>query len=375
MMLAETLLVAAMAGSVIQVAAARLVARFAALPSPAPIAKPPVTILRSLRGAEPGLPDNLRSLWRQDWAVLRLVCGVADMADPAAEAVRRLQAEFPGGDIRLMMGGAADSANPRAAALAAMLPEAGDGVVVAADPGMEAPADLVPALVAALDGRKAGLATCLYCVHPAGNIWSQLGAEGVNHLDLPLTLLARVLGYRAGCLSGATAVPRAVLDSVGGFAPLTDRLSETHALSGRIRALGLDSVLAVPVLRAHVCRFSLSALMAEEIRRARSCLALAPLAHLASLLLQPVALALLGNLAAGFAGKAPLVLAAAVMVRLVTSRMIDTALDLRSAPLWLLPVREGLSFAVFVAAFCGRTVTWHGRRLRIGRRGTLTPDP
>jgi len=40
---------------------------------------------------------------------------------------------------------------------------------------------------------------------------------------------------------------------------------------------------------------------------------------------------------------------------------------------WLIPVRDLLSFAVFIAGFAGRNVSWKGRRFRVlaGRRPIL----
>jgi len=45
------------------------------------------------------------------------------------------------------------------------------------------------------------------------------------------------------------------------------------------------------------------------------------------------------------------ILAIALVCRLVTVRIIDRALDLPAANLWLVPVRDMLSFAVFIASF------------------------
>jgi ceramide glucosyltransferase len=59
----------------------------------------------------------------------------------------------------------------------------------------------------------------------------------------------------------------------------------------------------------------------------------------------------------------------------LTARRIDRALRLKPAPLWLLPIRDLLSFAVFVASFLGRSIAWRDRRFRIGPRGQLVIVP
>ena len=51
---------------------------FARRPLPTPTRQPPVSILKPLHGAEPGLYENLRSFVEQDYSTVQLVLGVND---------------------------------------------------------------------------------------------------------------------------------------------------------------------------------------------------------------------------------------------------------------------------------------------------------
>ena len=53
---------------------------------------------------------------------------------------------------------------------------------------------------------------------------------------------------------------------------------------------------------------------------------------------------------------------------------VAAALGLSPAKPWLLPVRDALSFAVFVASFFGRTVLWRDRAFRVEASGRMTVD-
>ena len=56
---------------------------------------PPVTILKPLCGAEPGLYENLRTFCLQDYPQYQIVFGLGDATDPALAVVTRLVREFP----------------------------------------------------------------------------------------------------------------------------------------------------------------------------------------------------------------------------------------------------------------------------------------
>src|SRR6201984_472418 len=63
-------------------------------PSPPP-QLPPVTVLKPLCGAEPGLYENLRSFCLQEYGNYQIVFGIQGEADPALAVVARLKREFP----------------------------------------------------------------------------------------------------------------------------------------------------------------------------------------------------------------------------------------------------------------------------------------
>ena len=64
---------------------------------------PGVSILKSLKGLDPGMLDAFRSHCRQTYAGdFELLFGVSSLADPAAAAVGQLKAEFPERAIRLI---------------------------------------------------------------------------------------------------------------------------------------------------------------------------------------------------------------------------------------------------------------------------------
>jgi ceramide glucosyltransferase len=166
---------------------------------------------------------------------------------------------------------------------------------------------------------------------------------------------------------------RDTLAAIGGLAAVADALADDHALGAAVRRQGLKLVLSPHLVDNVIVEPSLAALFRHELRWARTIRSIAPAGFVGSVVTQPMILALLA-LALGVWPAAAAMLAASLTCRGVMVRTIDRALRLRSSPLWLLPVRDLLSFAVFVASFFTRTVAWRDQTFRIGPKGRLILD-
>ena len=65
---------------------------------------PGVSILKSLKGLDPGMMDAFRSHCRQSYAgEFEMLFGISSLDDPAAAAVEQLKTEFPERAIRLVV--------------------------------------------------------------------------------------------------------------------------------------------------------------------------------------------------------------------------------------------------------------------------------
>jgi ceramide glucosyltransferase len=265
--------------------------------------------------------------------------------------------------------------NLKVANLRNMLPVAKHDVLVLADSDMRVGPDYLAAVTAPLVDDSAGLVTCLYRATSAGGIWSDLASLHINHGFLPQAVVGESLGQGAGCFGATMAFTRATLTAVGGFEALADMLADDHALGAVVRKLGKRVMLSPYVVDDIVAEDSFLGLFRHELRWARTIRLVAAAGFAGSVVTYPVPLALL----AFCLGTAPLPAAIALVLALLcrgySARKIDRSLRLKAAPLWLLPVRDVLSFGVFVASFFGRSVAWRDRRFRIGSEGQLIIIP
>jgi ceramide glucosyltransferase len=342
-------------------------------PPPPPRSLPPVSILKPLHGAEPGLYENLRSAAEQDYPVHQLVLGVADPQDGAVPVARALIAALPERDVALVVEPRRHGGNAKVSNLQNMLPAAKHDVLVIADSDIRVDRDYLATIVAPLADPRVGLVTCLYRGVPSGGLWSELGALFINFGFLPAALLAEALGA-GGCFGATIALPRSVLQRCGGFVRLRDALADDYRMGEAVRELGLAVVLSRYLVDTRVSEIRLIDLWRRELRWARTMRSLAPRGYAGSILMHPVALALCAAAADRFALTACAFVVISCGLRWAAARLVAAALDLRTAKLWLLPVRDLLSFAVFLASFCGRGVVWRGQAFQVEASGRLKVD-
>ena len=82
--------------------------------------------------------------------------------------------------------------------------------------------------------------------------------------------------------------------------------------------------------------------------------------------------ALMGAVLLGFNPAALGILAAVLAARFALKWRIDGLFGTRAGSFWLLPARDLLSFAVFLASLFGETVHWRGSHFTVQRCGAIS---
>jgi ceramide glucosyltransferase len=354
--------------------AAWAVARFARRKLPISTEQPAISILKPLHGAEPGLYENLRSFAEQDYPVRQIVLGVTDPQDGAIEVAQALVHEFLGDDVALVIERRIRGSNGKVSNLENMLPAARHDILVLADSDMRVDRDYLAAVTAPLNDPRTGIVTCLYKAVSTGGIWSELGAMHINFGFFPGAVVGEALGVGRGCFGATIALRRQTLEHIGGFARVRDELADDHRLGDAVRSAGLSVVLSRYVVEARVAEPSFVALWRHELRWARTVRGVAPAAYAGSIVTHPLMVALFAAAVTGFGLTSFTIVAITYLVRWTCATMAARALGLRSARPALLPVRDALSFAVFVASFFARTVFWRDQHFRVASSGRMTAD-
>jgi ceramide glucosyltransferase len=371
-LIAPAFLVLAVAGSLYTLAAVFLLRRFAARRPAEAVHFPGVTLLKPLHGPEAGLHDSLASFCRQDYpGPVQIVFGVREVDDPAAGVVQGLRAEFPDADLELVVDATVHGPNGKISNLVNMARVIRHEVVVIADSDIRVERDYLRHLMGALEQPGVGLVTCLYRGVPAGGLWSRLGAMAINHHFLPSVLVGLGIGRADPCFGATMALRRETLAEIGGFEAFVNHLADDHAIGEAVRRTGAK-LSVPPMITSHICRErNAGEMLRQELRWARTLRLIDPAGFFGSVVTHPLPLALLGLALSPSHPWGWAVLALALGSRLLLEVQTDRVIGTAWAAWPLGPVRDLLSFVVFVASHFTDAVTWRGQRFRVRPDGTL----
>jgi ceramide glucosyltransferase len=350
------------------------VMRFHNRATPARHDAPSVSVLKPICGLDAELHENLRSFCAQDYPVFEIVFGVADPLDPALPVLRRLQAEFPLRDIKIVVDPRISGANAKVSNLANIYRSTSHDILVIADSDMRVGPDYLATVVDSLMVPGVGAATCLYKAVARRGIASKLGADFVNDWFLPSVLVAQRFEPLRYCFGATMALRREVLEEIGGFNCLRDVLADDYVLGKRVADRGYRVAL-VPYLVANIVEEpTIGGLFTHELRWARTVRTVRPVGYALSLVTHTLPMSLLAFAVLPWHKIAVLLVATAIVGRVVMHMASREAFKL-DAELWYwrAPLRDVLSFVVWASSFCGRDVHWRERHFVVDSNGKLEP--
>lgn len=372
------LLGATLAGAAYTVLAIAKTRAFRSL-APAPAkhgVTPGLSILKPLHGDEPGLYENLRSFCTQNYPEFQIVFCSADPGDLALAHARRLQREFPEVDIEIAAGGARPARNPKIGNLLGAIDRVKHGIIVISDSDVHAGREYYHALAACFDDPDVGAATSLYGGAPMPGLPSALGAMFVNEQFAPSALVAQAMEPLTYCFGAVMAVRAEVLQGIGGLQALAAHLGDDFRLGQLVSQAGFRVAFCPQIVHTTVNERSLRELWLHELRWARTIRAQRPAGYAGSILTHLLPLAALYASICGSPRRASAALLLAGLLRAALHREGEKSFaPAPGAALWLVPVRDVLSFGVWCAGLAGRRIAWRDQDLAVNADGRLLDTP
>jgi ceramide glucosyltransferase len=338
---------------------------------------PGVSVLKSLKGIDPGMMDAFRSHCSQSYTgKYELLFGVASLADPAAAAVDELKAEFPECAIRLFECPERLGTNGKVSTLVQLAPHARHEFLLINDSDITVTPHYLERVMACFapdaqdkSTKDVGLVTALYRGRAHGTLPSKFEALGIATDFQPSVLLAKILekGLHYG-LGSTLAVSRNALASIGGLLPLVDQLADDYELGVRVDRAGYRVVLAPAVVETSIPAYSWRGFLDHQLRWARTVRDARPGGYVGLVFTYGLCWALLNVLASGASPLSLWLLALSFFLRLALAMTVgaEVLADHQVLPsLWLLPLRDLVAMGVWVAGFASNEIVWRDERFVI----------
>jgi ceramide glucosyltransferase len=342
----------------------------------------PVTILKPLCGAEPGLYTHLRSFCEQQYPTYQIVFGVRDPADPALNVVERIVADFPAVAIDVVVDPQLHGDNYKTSNLINMMRRARHDILVIADSDAIVGPDYLSVVTVPLLKREVGLVTCIYRGVPTETVWSRLGAMYINDWFMPSVLVAWFFGHRQFASGQTLCLRRDTLQAIGGLQAIANHIADDFRLGELVRGVGQRIVLSSYEVEVEHHEPSANALLRHELRWMRTLQIVRPGGFRGMFFSFTLPLAMLGMLPAllglGALGVAWSLFAMTGAMRLAlhfTQRLHGPQRrhGHRSvfSDLWLVPARDLLLCWTWARSFSTSRITWRGSEFKVDDHGVM----
>ena len=363
---------------------------------------PGVSVLKSLKGLDPGMIDAFRSHCIQSYTgEYELLFGVSSLSDPATTAVEQLIAEYPERTIRLIECPERLGTNGKVSTLIQLAACARFDFLLINDSditvssrylervmtcfapreitsGAKAPKDSVgfargikppPSSVKNSSAQKVGLVTALYRGRAHGTLPSRLEALGIATDFQAGVLLSKWIegGLHYG-LGSTLAVSREALDRIGGLQVLVDYLADDYELGARVDKVGYRVALSAEVVETNIAAYGWRGFVDHQLRWARTVRDARPWGYAGLVFTSGLGWALLNVLASGASPLSLWLLGLSFFLRIALAMTVGAeVLGDRQVllSLWLLPLRDLVAVGVWVAGFAGNTIVWRGERFTL----------
>ena len=335
---------------------------------------PAVTLLKPLKGLDTTTEDCLRSWFTQQYpGPVQLLLGVSSETDPVYVTVRKLLAEFPACDARLILCGPPSGLNPKAAKLAELERLAKHDLIITSDADVRVPPDFVLNVVAPLADSRNGLVTCFYQLANPTTTAMRWEAIAINADFWSQVLQARSLKPLDFALGAVMTARRPQLQEIGGFDALANFLADDYQLGNRLSRKGYRIVLCPVPVECWSAPMNWAQVWKHQLRWARTVRVSQPLPYFFSILNNAVLWPVLWVAANPSLPVLALSLGCC-LVRVVVASNLQLRLTWSRTHFgfwWLVPLKDLLQVGIWLFAFTGNQIEWGGQKMTLRRDGTL----
>src|ERR1700730_13506519 len=333
---------------------------------------PPVSILKAVRGVDHDAYENFASYCRLDYPDYELVFAMADRNDLVIPVIEKLQRDFPSRRIAFVTDVPRIGENNKVNSLCRLVKEAKHNVIVMTDSDVRVEPGYLRAVVAPFKDQAVGAVTSFYRCTGGGTLAADLDMLGMCMESVPSALVARKLEGKVQFAYGWTmATTKERLEEIGGWEAMANYHSDDFELGNRIAAKGHRVELMREPVWMVFPKETLGEFLRHELRWAVGLRNVRPAGYVGMIFAHGLPWAIAAAavaLASGWPGLAGFYLGAYLFLRLAVAYAAGVW-GLRdqvvASKLWLVPLRDAISAAVWLAGFFASKITWRGLEYRV----------
>ncbi len=335
----------------------------------------PVSIIKPLKGFDPGLEKNLTTFCGQDYPEYEVLLGFSDPADDAIPKISGIISSLAGCDVRTVVEKGGPGANRKVSNLEGMVRSARHPMLAISDSDMRVDQTYLARTMAEYLGEpNAGMVTSLYKISEPETAGAALESLTIAVDFIPSVLVARRLEGITFGLGASMILSKKALDEIGGFAPINDYLADDYQLGNRLWKHGYSIVLSRYVIENVVGPMSIIDYCRHQLRWARTYRASRPKGFVGYGITHTVPFTLLLLIAGGPTVLSLSALGSVLLIRYgiayaVYKKVIRSKQWLRW--LGLLLIKDMAGFTIWAWSFTSRKVQWRGSEFLILKDGKL----
>lgn len=336
---------------------------------------PPVSLLKPVRGVDFATYENYSSFCRQDYPDYEILFAVNDEEDAAVPLIHRLISEFSGLRIRLLVGAENLGANRKVNKLARLSREARHEILVLTDGDVRVGPNYLREVVAPFVEESTGAVTSFYRGIAEKNLGAELEAIGTSSDFFAGVLMAELTEGINFALGASIVTTKRWLAKIGGFESIAGMLADDYELGVRIAGAGGRVLLSREAVWTMYPAQTAKKFWDHQLRWARTVRLCRPISYFGLIFTLGLPWVVLAAVVAPTMWIAAGYLFGYVVLRHVMAWTVGVwgvGDEVLRRKLWLMPLRDALYSAVWLASFASNRIRWGGQEFTV-RNGRMVP--
>jgi ceramide glucosyltransferase len=342
---------------------------------------PAASIVKPVRGLDHEAYENFASFCRLDYPQYELVFAVSDVDHQVCAVIEKLRADFPACSIRLITEVPCLGTNDKVNNLCQLVQSAKYDFIVMSDSDVRVEPDYLKEVIAPFANPEVGAVTAFYKSISAGNLASKLSALGMYMDSAPSALVAKKIeGKMRFAFGWSMATSKRHLAEIGGWKEMANYHSDDFEFGKRIAQCGYRVELMAKPVSMVFPKETLAEHFRRELRWSIGLRSVRPLGYWGLGFTHGLPWAVLAAVAALSIDLTPMAFSYLVAYLILRVGLTWTTGkwgigDRQLAKiLWLVPVRDAISFIIWITGLFSDKIVWRGLNYHV-RHGQLIPIP